>query len=259
MAKEENILIDAGLSEDQALAYQALIEKGPMKAGALASWLGIKRGLTYKVLEQLEAMGLISKKGGKGTVATFFPLHPSALKDLVDRKEKELELTKKTVDSVIGNLSSKFNLLSGKPNVQFYEGEEGVKKVVFDTVNSKTEILSFADNEAVNKLYPKLNEEYLPLRKQNKVKKRLISKDSAYIRELAKKDDPEVTERRVLKDDFAFATVMQIYDGKVSYVNLDPGRAIGVIIEDASIYSMHRTLFEIIWKNSQAISPSAEE
>jgi len=71
--QEENILIQAGLSEEQAQIYQALLERGPQRASDLTKWVGLKRGLVYKVLEQLENIGLALKSEGKGTVAVFFP------------------------------------------------------------------------------------------------------------------------------------------------------------------------------------------
>ncbi len=250
----ENILIEGGLSEDQALVYQSLLERGPQKAKALSSWSGIKRGLTYKILEQLENMGLVNKKGGTGAVTTFSASHPSLLLNKLEKDKKNLELATETVKYGLGNFISQFNLQEGKPNVQFFEGKEGIKKVVFDTLYSKTEILSFADNESVNKLYPELNKEYVPLRKKAQIKKRLISIDSEYIRNLAKNDDREFTERRLVTENFNFATVMQIYDGKISYINIVENKSIGVIIEDASIYEMHKVLFEVIWKNAKTIT-----
>lgn len=119
---EENILKQAGLSEEQAMTYQTLLDKGPQKATPLSVWTGIKRGLTYKVLEQLENMGLVEKKGGIGTVAVFYPAHPSLILDKMERDKKSLELAKDVVSAGLGQLSSKYNLLSGKPNVRFFEG-----------------------------------------------------------------------------------------------------------------------------------------
>ncbi len=87
---DEKILIEAGLSEEQAAIYSALLDKGPLKAGAISSWTGIKRGLIYKVLDQLENMGLVSKKGGDGTVAVFAPEHPSRLSEIMERKRSLL-------------------------------------------------------------------------------------------------------------------------------------------------------------------------
>ena len=72
------ILQQAGLSEEQALTYQALLDKGPQKASNIAQWTGIKRGLTYKVLDELVNIGLVEKKEPTSGVATFFPLHPSS-------------------------------------------------------------------------------------------------------------------------------------------------------------------------------------
>ena len=250
---QENILIQAGLSEEQALIYEALIDRGPQKASNLSTWTGVKRGLTYKILEQLESMGLVEKKGGDGTIATFFPNHPQALMGSIERKEQQLKLTKETLGFALGELSSKFNLLTGKPNVLFFEGKEGVGKVIRDSYTSKDEILTYADNEAMNKYYPELYKENVATRKKLKVKKRIISIDTPYIHELAKNDDPEITKRRLVNSTDHFATVMQIYDNKVTYITLDPDKSIGVVIEDASIYKMHKTLFEALWENAKQI------
>jgi sugar-specific transcriptional regulator TrmB len=251
---EENILIQAGLSEEQAQAYQSLLDKGPQRASDLAQWTGIKRGLIYKVLEQLESMGLVSKKGGPGTVAVFSPSHPSLLLSNIERKEKEIALTKEMLASSIGSLSSKFNLIAGKPNVQFFEGKEGIAKVLRDSLTSQTEILTFADNEAVNKYYPDLNKENVEARKKNNIKKRIISIDTPYIHELAKNDDPTVTERRVIDSIEKFSVAMQIYDNKITYITLDPERAIGVIVEDKAIYEMQKIIFETLWKNAKPLA-----
>jgi sugar-specific transcriptional regulator TrmB len=248
---DEKILIEAGLSEEQAAIYSALLDKGPLKVGSISSWTGIKRGLIYKVLDQLENIGLVSKKGGAGTVAVFAPEHPSHLRDMMERKEKSLALAKETVSFSLGALSSKFNLLSGKPNVQFYEGKEGVAMVIRDSLTSQTEILSFADNEAMNKYYPEINKENVEARKKSNIKKRLISIDTPYIRELAKNDVPAVTERRLIESNDKFAVITQIYDNKVSYITLDPDRTIGVIIEDKAIYKMQKMIFEKIWENAK--------
>lgn len=250
---DEKILIEAGLSEEQAAVYSSLLDKGPLKAGSISSWTGIKRGLIYKVLDQLESMGLISKKGGEGTVAVFAPEHPSRLAEIMERKEKSMALAKETVMFSLGSLSSKFNLLSGKPNVQFFEGKEGVSKVMRDSFTSQTEILTFADNEAMNKYYPELNKENIEARKNSNIKKRLISIDTPYIRELAKNDNPEITDRRLI-DSEKFSTVMQIYDNKVTYITLDPHKEIGVIIEDNSIYEMQKMIFEKVWENAKRLS-----
>lgn len=251
--QEENILIQAGLSEEQASVYQALLDKGPQRASDLARWTGIKRGLIYKVLEQLESMSLVSKKGGAGTVATFSPSHPSLLLSNIERKEKELTLNKEMLASSIGSLSSKYNLIIGKPNVQFFEGKEGVLKVAQDSLTSKTDVCSFVDADAVLKIYPELNKEYVSKRLKNNVKKKIISNDSPILREAVKNDDKNLTEQRIIRQKIYFATIVMIYDNKVSFITLDQNRAIGIIIEDPDIYKTNQAIFDYVWGTAEQI------
>ncbi|MFZ2205708.1 MAG: helix-turn-helix domain-containing protein [Minisyncoccia bacterium] len=253
MNNEENILKQAGLSEEQAIVYQALLDKGPQKASPLSTWTGIKRGLIYKVLEQLENMNLIEKKGGAGTVAVFYPNHPSLLMDKIERDKKNLELSKEIVQAGLGSFASKYNLITGKPNVRFFEGKEGISEVTNDTLSSKTEIYAYIDSEAVESLYPDLNKEYVGKRMKQKIHKKIISPDSEFERGLAKDSDNEFTETRVLGADFRFATVMQIYDNKISYITLSKDKQIGVIIEDPDIYKTHKAIFEHEWKTAEKI------
>ena len=250
---EENILIQAGLSEEQSLIYQALLEKGPQRASDLAKWTGVKRGLIYKVLEQLESMGLISKTGGPGTVAIFSPSHPNVLLSNIERKEKEIALTKEMLTSSLGTLSSKFNLITGKPNIQFFEGKEGVERVANDSINSKSEILSYIDNEAVNKYLLGLNKKYVSERKKLNLKKKMLAVDSSFIRAHVKDMDKEITEVRIIPKSETFGTVMQIYDDKISYVTVLEDKKIGVIIEDSDIAHMHKIIFQATWDKAEIL------
>lgn len=250
--KDENILIQAGLSEEQALVYQALLDKGPQKASPLAVWTGIKRGLIYKVLEQLETMGLVAKKGGPGTVAIFSPTHPSLLMGNLERKEKELSLAKEMLMHSLGTLSSKYNLITGKPSVQFYEGKEGIEKVLDDTLTNKDAIIySYADLEAILKYIPDLNDVYSSKREKMGIHKRGLILDTEKSRQVIKNYHTEVTETKFLKYIAPeFGAVMQIYESKISYITLKNESTIGVIIEDKTIYEMHRALFEHTWNTT---------
>lgn len=244
----DNILIQAGLSEEQAVAYEALLEKGPQKAGSLASWTGIKRGLTYKVLEQLEHIGLVQKKGGTGSVAVFYPNHPSVLLDKLERDKKNLDLAKEIVGAGVGVLASKFSLLSGKPNVRFFEGEQGVREVLWDTLTTKEVVYTIADIEAITKYIPKLNDEYSELREKKNLSKKALLLDTPRSRELMKNYHTKVTEIKFISPKIQeFQTVLQIYDNKISYITLKDDSKIGIIIEDSAIYNTNRKIFDYLW------------
>ena len=248
------LLISLGLTLDEANIYNVLLEGGFMPARTVATRANLGRPLTYKILDDLIIKGVVEKKDTGGKVSLFAPVHPRELEMLLNKKKIEIDNAKKALDESLGSMISKYNLFIGKPNVQFFEGKEGVAKVIRDSLTSETEILTFADNEAMNKYYPELNKENIEARRNSKIKKRLISIDTPYIREIAKKDDPTLTQRRLINSDYKFSVAVQIYDNKVTYITLDPDKAIGVIIEDKSIYDMQKIIFENMWNNAKQLS-----
>ncbi len=249
----EQQLTQIGLNKEQALVYESLLATGLSPVRILAQNSGLKRSFAYKILDQLIALGLAEKREISGKVTLYFPTHPSKLKELIKKKNEEIQSAETSLNNVINKMISDFNLLSGKPNVQFFEGLEGIKKVIDDSLSSETEICSYIDNEAVNKYIPDLNQEYIKKRDQFKIIKKMISVDSTYIRERVKSFNKEITEVRVVRKDFSFATVMQIYDNKISYLTLGENKTIGVIIESPEIYKMHKTLFEYTWETAEKI------
>jgi sugar-specific transcriptional regulator TrmB len=225
-----------------------------MTARKLSLKTGLKRGLAYKVLDQLVDMGLVEKNEKIAKVALFFPAHPSKIKEVLKKRQEEIVSAENALSGVMNQMVSTYNLISGKPNVQFFEGEKGIKEVLADSLNAQEEILSFADAESVQKFIPKINDWYVKERERLGVKKRILSIDNVWTRDFFAKLGVAVTNTRLMRaDSTPFETVMQIYDNKISYITLNSREMIGVIIEDAPIAKMHRYIFESMWKNSSTI------
>lgn len=249
-----DLIEKTGLSKDQASVYSTLLEGGHMTARKIAQRTNLKRGLAYKVIDQLIELGLVEKNEKLSKIALFFPAHPHKLKEIIKRKETEIATANETLNGVMGKMISNYNLVSGKPNVQFFEGIQGIEQVVFDAIESGArEILEYLDDEAVLNTLPDLNKSHVQARKNAGIKKRILAVDTPKTRERVQGFDPSVTEVRFIKTP-AFATVMQIYENKVSYITLHPERVIGVIIEGKEIFDMHKTLFEEQWKNATKIA-----
>src|SRR3989344_3034457 len=165
-------LVAAGLEPDQAQIYEILLKNGPLKAGKVALKSTLKRGLVYKILDELVELGLVIKNEPAGKVAIFEPAHPLKIKEFAEAKEQKMKTAQLALDGIIGNLTSDYNLSLGKPGIQFFEGKEGIKKVLWDSLTSRTEILSYVDTESINKYIPEINKEYVAKRDRLKIKKR---------------------------------------------------------------------------------------
>jgi sugar-specific transcriptional regulator TrmB len=242
----EDILIKSGLTNDQAVIYGTLLKNGVLPAQKVALKAGIKRGLCYKVIDQLVEKGLIEKIDKK--VALFSPAHPSKLKEIIEKQAQELKSISDGLSTELGRMTSDYNMFLGKPNVRFFEGEEGVKKVLEDTLYTTEEILSYADITAIQKYVPKLNAWYGEKRVQKNIKKRGILLDTPEARKILESYHAKITDSRLMSIKSApFQSLMNIYDNKISYVTFSNNQMIGVIIEDPAIYLMHKTLFEFSW------------
>jgi len=251
------LLVNAGLDEEQAVIYEILLKEGELPARKIYQKTPYKRGLIYKKLEELEKLGLVVRHDAPNQISMFEPQHPSKLKELAEGRVEKAKNAETALTGIIDSLTSDFNLISGKPGVRVYEGREGIIKVARDSLTTKNEILTYIDNEAVNKFLPDFNKEYVANRDKLGIKKRMISIDNAYTRKRAKEVDRESTHMRLVPGKFPFATVMQIYDNKIGYLTLTDKKMIGVVIEDKQIAQMHRALFEYTW--STAIDPLEEK
>jgi len=247
-------LTNAGLSTEQAVIYELLLKEGESPASKIAMSIpsphSLSRPLVYKVLEELIELDLAEKDDPERKVATFTPKHPTAITKTIDKKKAQIERTKEQFLATSGELSSLFNLNSGKPGVQFYEGEDGVWEVLMDSVSATEEILSYADLEAIDKYMPEINAEYTAIREDKNIKKRGLIIDSPKARKFLGSYTGDVTVTKLIKsptETAPFQTVMQIYDNKVSYVTLSDKYMIGVILTDQFIADTHKHLFNSMW------------
>jgi sugar-specific transcriptional regulator TrmB len=248
----------AGLSNQQAAIYELLLAKGKERASRLVREVPWKRGVVYKILSELVELGLIEETKTPGAVTTFAPKHPLSLKDLAERHEREARDRTLSLESALPSLVSQFNLSIGTPGVQFFEGEAGVEKTLDDSLASGKIIYTYADIEAVMKYIPDINTRYVAKRERLGIDKKALLLDNPFAREYMKTYHRLVTDVKLippLRDAAPFHSVMEIYDGKVSYITFEESRMIGVIIDNRAIFDMHKYLFEYLWSLAPKYEP----
>lgn len=247
---DKDLLIKIGLSEGEALVYGYLLENGESTAGQIIKKLPLKRGLVYNILKNMVQNGLV-QQFEKNKVANFRLEHPSKLQNLIQKKFQETSQTQEILKNILPLLASQYTLVHHRPTVHYFEGLEGIEKVLEDSLTSKTEILSYADIESINKYIAGINKSYVKKREKLGIKKRGILLDTSFTRKFLKDYYTTITETRLIKSDAPpFHSIMQIYDNKVSYITLCEEAIIGVIIENHDIYDMHRYLFDALWQNA---------
>ena len=249
----DKTLIDSGLSKEQARIYLFLLENGLAPAKVIASKTSIGRALAYKVLEQLLALGLAEKREDIGKVALFFPAHPKRLKELLAASAEKTTEAVQALEKASGQFSSLFNLLSGKPNVQFYEGVDGLHNVYNDILDigqdicvisspikeHRTEVLHIIREQIEKQAAQNIKTKAItPISGEQKVATP-ITEDKKYL----------ITRKEVPAEKLNIPAQIIIYGDKVAITNFKEG-LITIVMESKYIRETFEKMFEYIWEKS---------
>ncbi len=137
-----SLLEPFGLSTDESRVYLSLLEKSALTALQISRDLHIGRTKVYRVLDKLEDLGLaIEKKGDRG--ARFEATTPKQLELLIKKKEGEVGKLKESLPVVLEELSSVEVSGDETSKVLYYEGQEGLEQVTWNSLKAEDELRIF--------------------------------------------------------------------------------------------------------------------
>lgn len=250
------ILEKIGLSQGEALLFELLLEKGRSKASDLVEPSGLGRGNAYNILNSLREKGLVQVIEGKQQY--YEAVDPSQLRKLLEAKVRETERLSAEFDEELNNLQSAFQLGIGKPAIELFEGVAGIEKAIFESLRSKTEILTYLDLRAITGDLAEINKRYLKERINKQIAKRIIVADNEESRAFFKgQNTPFTTVAFVNGFPTSFETALEIYDGAISHLTLTKNKKIAIILRDPSLYDFHKQKFEYVWKQASEIKTYA--
>ena len=134
----------------------------------------------------------------------------------------------------------------GKVSVEVYEGKEGMRTVLFDSLKetdrTKKEILGIGiNNLRIKQQDPMYFEKYADQREKQKVKSRYIRIEGTEIYAHSK------TQMRVLPKEYESPTATYIYGNKVS-IWLWFTTPIVIVTDSKEVANSYRSYFEVLWK-----------
>ncbi len=245
-------LHEIGLTEDQIVIYMTLLEYGSAQAARISILSKLKRSFVYKILHQLIDLGL-AEKDESGKVAKFTPTHPSIIKEMFNSKLESLEKARGSLDDTLDEMVSKYNLISGKPNVQFFEGKKGLKKVYEDIISTKKDISLFRsahDKDHTETL--SLIQNQLKKQASYHIKTKAITPEKDGSKNaIITGDDTNLVERRVLKkSEFSIPAQIIVFGNKVGITSFKNG-IFTTIIDNKDISESFQKIFDQLWDKSK--------
>jgi len=131
------VLDEIGLSKRKADIYLFLTQKGLQKAQAIASYLGIDRAQTYRLLKSLKREGILEETIETPSRYNAIPI-TSLLESHIDNKKSEIESLESDKESII-NYCNSLNRKKIAPSVakfQVITNTDGIYKKISQMVDS---------------------------------------------------------------------------------------------------------------------------
>jgi sugar-specific transcriptional regulator TrmB len=235
-----------GLTDKKAKVYLAVLEIGQATVIQIARKTLIKRTTIYDILNDLVSQGYVSeiKKGNKNYILAEDP------QILIKSFERRLEEVKDLAPS----LFKMFESVTSRPQIRFYEGVEGIRHLLEESLSTKNKEVSYwgpADNmiEILGNVYI---EKWLKRRIKAGIQTHGLLTENAprgskpYLRS----DKSALREVRWLSTKTIFDGILWLYDNKVMYIS-SAKDSFGFIIESNNFTEFMKVIFRSMWETAR--------
>ena len=249
----KQILSELSLNDVEIKVFLAHLELGPAVASKIASSAGLNRVTTYEALKRLSKKGLVKIRAKKGNTIRYFEAEDlETLQDKLGAKKTELETLIEEAGSLKTEFRSLYKMSAEKPVVLFYEGKEGIKTVLKDTLKQHpTEVLSFVSADFLELGFGKdFLDSYWGDRARLKIPARGIMPrtEKAVSTFTPERNQKELRRLKFISPElYKFNNLFDIYGDNVSILSLAKGNEHGIIIRSKSIAAGLAGLFEFFW------------
>lgn len=221
-----------GFSESEIKVYMSLLKLGKANVGLIAESSGVHRTNIYSILDKLKEMGLVSEV--KQENKKFFSISdPSNLLNYLKESEEAIE-------RILPNLNKIKESVKEKIEVEFFQGEKGMKSVFKDIIRTKKEVVGFGMTGQLRKYMPNFSIQWIRDIKHYKIKNKYIYVKGTEINE-------SYFEVKTLSKEFATPVGTQIYGDKVLITIWEPVST-AILIKSKEVAENYKKHFELLWK-----------
>lgn len=231
------MLEQLGLDKKEEKVYRALLRLADSPAARIAKEASLKRTSAYHILENLIKIGLVSTYEYRG-VQRYAAESPSKLKS---HFEEKLILAERIIPFLQTEAAKEVKRI----NIRFFEGIPGLRNMSAEALETtEKKILTIGSSRMLLK--------YLGGKHGFGERRR---KRGIFMRSLRfygdeQSTNPKLHQVKFLPRDLEFPGYIQIYNNKVG-IFLFENNGAGFSITSNAFSKMARSIFEIIWQNTQ--------
>jgi len=244
MGMIEQKLAALGLDEKEIRFYLAALQLGSAPVTEVASRANVARTNGYDILMRFEQRGLVSQITGNGARSVVAE-DPSVL-------IRNWDQTRTVLQDLVPELRSLFNAAPHKPEIRFYEGADGIEKVLWGTLECRGKqllgILSM--HELVEVPGIEGMQRFIEERVKRAIGLRALRSRSRETADIWPSSSAEIRELRYTPEGIDLGMTVFVHDETVSYLS-SKKENYGLVIESAEFAALQRAMFEGLWMISR--------
>ncbi len=256
-------LKNLGLEESEIKVYLALLELGPATVSEITKKAQITRTLGYHVLQKLGWQGLVDQASGKGKKIIYSAEHPQRLLQFVKNKKNQWDNKIKDIEEYLPNLISLYKI-ADKPVIRYQKGDEGLKNIYIENLESKTEILSILDVDAWDQ--PDLRQFgkwYIRERVKRKIPERILMLErksvQEYYNEPSKLTNYKWISFAQLPGISDLGGEINIFENKVLIAMPKKPNRMSILIESQVLANLMKSMYELAWNVGKPVSKKKKQ
>jgi sugar-specific transcriptional regulator TrmB len=234
-----------GLDEKEQKFYLAALGLGRAPVTAVANRAGVTRTNGYDLLMRLEKRGLLTQVHGDDGVRNVVPTDPNVL-------IRDWEQTRLMLDDLVPELRSMFNNIPRKPIVRFHEGEEGIQRAIWSTLDCESKHLYgvLSMHELLEVPGADWMEGYIAERVRRGILLDVVRSRSRETDPIWSSSRDGLRELRYAPSDLDLGMTAYISDNTVVYVS-SKDENYALVIESRELAAFQRTFFKSLWAVSK--------
>lgn len=245
-------LLELGLKEQAVELYTMSLALGPTTIGNLAQKLGINRPNAYKIIAELEHVGLAKFSERKKYHRTFMVESPTVVRDLLKKKKENLTTNEVKLFNALPDLLALYRQGELPTSIKIIEGRDQFLKVFFGVLDeAKDEIQYFGSAQDLISGFIGWAEEerWIAERLRKHIFIKVLIFGGSDADKLTGADPEQRRETRLIKNMPPFPTSFHVFANKV--IIWQPQVPLAVLIEDEYIVAMFRGIFQALWEQSK--------
>ncbi len=243
-------LKDIGLDRTESQVYILLLKKNLLGIQDITDELKLPRSSVHLACESLLDRGVL-KVSVSGKRRSFYVEQPKDIQQFIEYKEKEVEMQKLLLDSILPKLTALYATNQGSEPIDIEElqGEDGFIETFYRSLNQPKggEVVRFTGNPEQFTVMREKLKGYREQRMKKKIYARLLQQDSPFSKEEIKNARFKMREVRTLPKELYNPSVqMSIWADHTAITVWDKGLH-SVIIRNKALADTMKQIFEISW------------